>query len=147
LTGRRSLCTGPREDASALPAKYEHHFGHKLDVRAFGFGSLRDLLAAIPALRLEPHGSRLVVRSEHASGDAEVWGDKRQRDTGPPGHSPNRDRRGSGPGAEDLDRGRAHADGRHKRSRPPTDRSRPPREPRQDRPRDRREREREPRLR
>jgi len=132
---------GAREDASALPAKYEQHFGRKLDVRAFGFGSLRDLLAAIPQLRLEPHGSRLLVKSEHTGGAAEARGGKRPRNAGPPGHSPNRDRRRDG-GADDTPgRGRAHTDGRHKRSRPPPDRGRPPREPRRDRdwPRDRRE--------
>eukprot|EP00967_Tisochrysis_lutea_P131287 scaffold228083_cov32-Tisochrysis_lutea.AAC.4 len=113
--------TGSREDASLLPAKYEQHFGAKLDVRAFGFSSLRDLLCAVPTIRLEPHGSRLFVCNERPT-TADVRG-KRPRETAGPAasaHSVERDRRNN----DSEERAHPHHEDRHKRSRATADRVR-----------------------
>jgi len=121
LAGWLTASAGYREDASMLLQRHERHFGAALDWRAHGFANLHDLLSVLPSLRLETHGSRLLVSVDERGGEAEpARGDrpKRPRD-GAPGHH-----KGSGEerGRERREHGQ---EDRHKRHRPPDERGRP----------------------
>lgn len=62
-----------RMDASQLQGLYEQHYGERIDLRALGCTTLREVLQAIPSLHLETSGSRLHVaprgRGDRGGGD------------------------------------------------------------------------------
>ena len=62
-----------RMDASQLQGIYEQHYGERIDLRALGCTTLREVLQAIPSLHLETSGSRVHVaprgRGDRGGGD------------------------------------------------------------------------------
>ena len=80
-----------RMDASQLQGIYERQFGERLDFKALGCSTLREVLSQIPTLQLDSQGSRLHV--------APAGVDKRRGDRG--GSSSHDDRRDRGDRRED----------------------------------------------
>ncbi|KAL1520805.1 hypothetical protein AB1Y20_022367 [Prymnesium parvum] len=60
LCARMVALIPTRMDASLVPTAYERTFGTRLDVKAYGYGSLRELLSDL-GLVLDAQGSRLFV--------------------------------------------------------------------------------------
>ena len=61
LLARLKRVVYERMDASQLQGIFERYFGEKIDIKALGFSSLRETLAAVPTLHLETLGARLYV--------------------------------------------------------------------------------------
>ena len=63
-----------RMDASLVPTSYERLFGAKLDIKTYGYSSLREMLSDVPSLTLDTQAcdatrDRLMTRravSEHS---------------------------------------------------------------------------------
>mmetsp|Transcript_44607 Transcript_44607/g.94856 ORF Transcript_44607/g.94856 Transcript_44607/m.94856 type:complete len:220 (-) Transcript_44607:527-1186(-) len=75
-----------RTDASTIPAAWERTYGQRLEVRVYGFSSLREILSAMPSLQLQMVGSRLLVEPTGIEGGAAGPADtdrKRQRPVAP----------------------------------------------------------------
>ena len=51
-----------RMDASLVPTTYERLFGVRLDVKTYGYGSLREMLSDVPSLSLDTQVRRAAPR-------------------------------------------------------------------------------------